>query len=385
LSAPDVVLIEDDLAADRGAVAESDEIRDRSVVLGGYVETEYHDGFDDQPSYFDQHRMVLYLYAQPHQRVRFATEIEWEHGGVPRKRNGELGVGEVLLEFATLDFEIARWWQARAGILLVPIGAYNVLHDAPTQDITTRPLVSTYVAPSTWYESGAGFFGELEPGGTLLSYEAYAINGLDTKLYDGLGARAARGSLAEDNNQNKAAVGRVEWQPLTGLKVGLSGYHGAYDPGGTRYVDMGAWDLAARLGPVEVQGEGVRAWIDPGFDEGWANATRNPVPEGMGGVYGQLNAHLRLAPLNAALPADLADLHFTGVLRYEEVDTDRAVVSDGDRIRTIVGLNIRPIEALVFKNELLLDTDGASGEVARPFSGGYAPNLGYAGSVALLF
>lgn len=357
---------------------------DEKVVLGGYFETEYHDDFD-QPSYFDQHRLVLFLYARPRDRITFATEIEWEHGGTPRKSNGELNVGEVLIEFAVADFRLTDAFQARAGIVLVPMGAYNLRHDAPAQDITTRPLVSSTVLPSTWFETGAGFFGKIPVKKQRFDYELYAINGLDSKIYDELGVRAARGSLGEDNNDNKALVGRFAWRPSNSVEVALSGYHGAYDPASERFVNLGALDVTARWKFLEFQGEAALADLDAGFDEGWAEATRQPVPEGMAGFYGQVNAHFFPGFLRNALPPELAESVFTASLRYEEVDTDRAATTAGDRSRSVVCLNYRPVEPFVFKNELLLDTNGASGSLARPFSQGWRPSPGFVSSVAVAF
>jgi hypothetical protein len=362
-----------------------DDKDDKKVVVGGYVETEFHDDFAGE-SYFDQHRMIVFLYAQPHDRISFATEIEWEHGGSPRKSNGELVAGEVLLEFAVLDFRITDWLQARSGIVLVPVGGYNINHDSPVQDITTRPLVATNVAPSTWFETGAGFFGQIPLGDTQrIDYQAYVINGFDTKIYDGLGMRAARGSLGEDNNTNKAMVGRASWTPMLGLTVAGSGYRGAYDPASERFVKLAAFDIAARWRWLEFQGETTRAWVDPGFDEGWTYATREPVPEDMVGFYAQLNAHFFPGWLTKAMPDDLKESTFTASLRYEEVDTDKAAITHGDQTRIIPALNYRPIEAFVIKNELLIDSNGATGTLARPWSPDYEPSIGYVGSANLLF
>lgn len=357
---------------------------DEKVVLGGYFETEFHDDFRGS-SYFDQHRLVLFLFARPHDRVSFATEIEWEHGGTPRKADGTLVVGEVLIEFAVADFRITEAFQTRAGIVLVPMGAYNLRHDAPAQDLTTRPLVSTTVLPSTWFETGGGFFGKIPVKKQRFDYELYAINGLDTKQYDGLGMRAARGSLGEDNNTNKALVGRFAWRPGNSFEVALSGYRGAYDPASERFVNLAALDVTGRWRFLEFQGEAALADVDAGFDEGWADATRQPVPEGMIGFYAQVNAHFMPSVLRDALPPELADSVFTASVRYEEVDTDRSATTVGDRSRSVLSLNYRPIEAFVWKNELLLDTNGASGALARPFTEGWRPSPGYVGAVAVAF
>ncbi len=358
----------------------------KKVVIGGYAETEYHNNFKGE-SKFDMHRLVLFVYATLNKHISFAAEIEWEHGGSPRKANGKLDVGEVLLEFATADFKFTDWIGLRAGIVLVPFGAFNVRHDAPTRDLGVRPMVITNIIPSTWFEAGVGAFGTVPlPKDMEIDYEVYMINGLDTKLYDGLGTRAARGSLGEDNNNGKAIVGRLAFRPLNTLDIGVSGYRGAYDPASSRYVNMIGADVTARLGPVELLGEFAHARIDPGFDEGWAEATRNPVPQAMIGAYGQFNLNFFPKKWREKLPGDMQEeMTFTLSVRYGEVDTQMGVITAGDRSRLTVGLNVRPIEAFVFKNELLFESNGDDGTLERFFTPGWSPSLKYVGSLAMMF
>jgi hypothetical protein len=358
----------------------------KKVVLGGYAETEFHQP-ESENSYFDHHRLVLFVYARLNRHISFAAEIEWEHGGTPRKRDGQLDVGEVLLEFAVCDFKFAEWLGARAGVILVPFGAFNVRHDAPTRDLGVRPMAITYLIPSTWFETGAGLFGTIPlPADMELEYEAYAINGFDTKIYDGLGFRAARGSLGEDNNGNKAIVGHLAFRPVGNIEIGASAYRGAYDPESSRFVNMLGFDTTLRFGPLELLGELVVANNDTGFDEGWPEATRDPIPERMIGGYGQLNLHFFPAPLRAKLPPIMKEeATFTFSMRYGEVDTDRDAITAGDRNRLTLGFNVRPIEAFVFKNEVLLESNGASGSHVRLFSDGYDPEVRYVGSIAMMF
>src|SRR4030095_5490984 len=88
--------------------------------------------------------------------IFFATEIEWEHGGTPLKQNGSFVAGEVQLCVAPLDIRFLDQLSLRGGIILVPMGRFNINHDAPTQDLTDRPLALTYIIPSTWFEAGVG-------------------------------------------------------------------------------------------------------------------------------------------------------------------------------------------------------------------------------------
>ena len=77
-----------------------------------------------------------FIYADITEHVKFASEIEIEHG---IRGAGEI---EISLEFAHIDYLVNEPFNIRAGILLIPIGKFNLLHDSPLNDLTDRPLVS---------------------------------------------------------------------------------------------------------------------------------------------------------------------------------------------------------------------------------------------------
>ena len=121
---------------------------------------------------FDQQRFVPFIYADITEHVKFASELEIEHG------IRGAGENEISLEFAFIDYLINEPVNLRAGIILIPIGKFNLLHDSPLNDLTDRPLVSQFVIPSTMSETGAGFYGTFYPGRTgKLDYEFYYTTG----------------------------------------------------------------------------------------------------------------------------------------------------------------------------------------------------------------
>ncbi|HEY0840020.1 MAG TPA: hypothetical protein VGD74_07525, partial [Vulgatibacter sp.] len=173
-------------------------ILDRTT-LGGYGEHDFVVPEVGQ-STFVAHRYVLFVYSHISDRISTATEVEFEFAGSPLKKDGVLTFGEVLLEFSVVDLQITDWATFRAGVILVPFGTYNLRHDAPAQELPERPIAYTTIVPTTWFESGAGFLGQFSLGyHQRLTYELYAINGLDAKILDGTGMRAARGSNLRDN------------------------------------------------------------------------------------------------------------------------------------------------------------------------------------------
>lgn len=332
------------------------------VTLGGYGQHEFQVP-EGQDPFFRNHRYIIFVFGRIHDRITTASEIEFEFAGSPLKKDGTMGPGEVLLEFSVLDFRVTDWLTLRAGVVLVPVGSFNINHDAPTRDLVDRPIAYTTVIPSTWFESGAGLIGTIPLGEVQqLSYELYAINGLDARIYDGFGLRAARGSHFEDNNGDIAFVGRLAWKPTLGLELGVSGYTGEYDTRENR-VNIANLDLKLRLGPLELLGEVAYVKIDPGFVEGFSSSsvanTRDAVPTGMNGFYGQVNYHFTIAPLWRLLPADLQGATFTAAARYEGKDTDTEHHSAaGDQRRFTLGLNLRPVEQLVVKSDFQWNSHG---------------------------
>ncbi len=357
------------------------------TTLGGYGEVEFVKAAG-QDSYFNHHRYVLFFYSQIHPRITTATELEFEFGGSPTKRDGVQATGEALLEFAVVDFKAADWLNFRAGVVLVPFGAYNLRHDAPSQDLTDRPLALTTITPSTWFETGAGVFGKFEIGDHSVSYEAYAINGLDAKITEAQGFKGAIGGKGEDNNDDKALVGRVAWAPSLKFEVAGSGYRGEYDDQG-RMVRMASLDATARLGRLELQGELVRAWVDPGYVQGFSPSspanTRAPVPTELFGWYAQANLHFTVPWLWDRLPADLNDAVCTAVLRVEQNDPNQAARNQYDVDKLTVGLNFRPVEGYAFKHELQMVSNAADGVERSLWSGNWQWEPRYVASVAFLF
>ena len=118
-----------------------------NVSVGGYADIEF-ENFENSNSTFDQARFILNIGAQPHERLLFYSEYEIEHGG-PNASDGEAKVEQA---WASYLIDMLKF---KGGIVLVPFGKFNLLHDSDIQDLTERPLVSP-VMPSTWMEAGFG-------------------------------------------------------------------------------------------------------------------------------------------------------------------------------------------------------------------------------------
>ena len=334
------------------------------AIVGGYYDFEYWNKANDgSPSNFDQHRLVPFIYGDVSDRLKFAAEIEIEHGG-----DDSSGNADIKVEFATADYLIAEPLNLRAGIILLPLGKFNLLHDAPLRDLTERPLVAQRIIPSTLHQPGVGTYGTFYPTRlSQLNYEIYVTSGFTNAFSGGAtssnitntnGLRSARSnSTAFDNNDGKAVVGRVAFSPLLGIEIGGSGFHGSYDPMSDRMLTITALDWTLQRGPFELIGEAAWSWIEDN------NLTLAGTPindarhaEEMWGYYIQLNYHFmpefltRLAPTH--FRPDVST--FTGVIRWEELNLGADLPNSeigrlGERQRLTVGLNFRPTEDSVVK------------------------------------
>ncbi len=204
---------------------------ERGVSVGGYGEALY-ESFDTRredgaPSgrrdEFDFLRAVLYFGYKFNDRIVFNSELEFEHASTGK-------AGEVSVEFGYLDFLVRDALNVRAGMVLVPMGHINELHEPPIFLGARRPFVEQNLIPTTWRENGVGLFGEAG----LVSYRAYLVNGLAATAgtsskasgFSASGIRGGRSSGSRAAAEDLAVTGRLDVRPVEGLLLGGAFYAG---------------------------------------------------------------------------------------------------------------------------------------------------------------
>ncbi|MGI9628610.1 MAG: hypothetical protein ACR2QM_17380 [Longimicrobiales bacterium] len=318
--------------------------------LGGYVEgnTNYfvEDGISEGFS-MELRRFNIFLFSQVSRRVRFISELEFEHG-----------TEEIALETALVDVQVNPYLTVRAGIILPPLGYLNQNHDSPKWEFIERPFVSTDVIPSTLSEVGAGVFGRAFAGPLTVTYDAYVTNGLAEGVLDNdlgrtdIASGKSEEAFGEDNNASPAISGRLAARHRRFGEVGLSYYGGNYnrfrlegeEVDDRRWLGIVALDVGAEVGPVQLRGEAARATID--------------VPPGLAEVFGdtQWAAHLD-AVATVWRPAILGydNAAFNVALRIERIDYNVGSFSSTeqeiqDDITALVpGISFRPSPGTVFR------------------------------------
>jgi hypothetical protein len=344
------------------------------VSIGGYGEVlfekyaaEREDGSPaGTPDQMDALRAVVYVGYKFNDRLLFNSEIEVEHGSTEQ-------AGAVSLEFAYLDLRVAEALGIRGGLLLMPMGFINELHEPPTFLGATRPETERFILPSTWRETGLGVFG----AAAGLEYRAYVVTGLDAvggAASQAEGFSAAEGIRGGRQNGSKAlaedfaGVVRVDYEGLPGLRAGGSVYYGQ---SGQNRLTLAGEEL--RVPTLIYEGHiGYRAY---GFDVralmALAAVSQAAELNGVLAVTGAASVAEQMLGWYAQLGYDV--LQGAGLVdqlvpyvRYEVLDTQRQVPAsfnfDPANARSIltVGLAWRPTGNAILKADYALHSNDAS-------------------------
>jgi hypothetical protein len=193
----------------------------KGLSIGGYGEANYQATTGNETAKNDNadfERMVLYAGYKFTDNILFNSELEFEHGSTDKG-------GSVSVEFAALDFFIDPMANVRAGMVLMPMGFVNLIHEPPFYFGNNRPEVERQILPSTWRDIGVGLFGEVLPN---LTYTAYVVNGLNAANFNADGIRSGRQQGSQAKAEDLAFVGRLDYAPavVPGLSFGGSAYVG---------------------------------------------------------------------------------------------------------------------------------------------------------------
>ncbi len=321
------------------------------VSVGGYVEGNSNyfveDGLTEGFS-MELRRFNIFLYAPLGPRLRFFSELEFEHG-----------TEEISLETAQLDLQVTPAFALRMGIVLPPIGAFNQNHDSPRWEFVDRPLVSTRIIPSTLSDVGVGMYGRARPGRrTSMTYDAYLTNGLGDGIINNVAGRTSLPAgkrveqFAEDNNGSPALSGRVAVQRHGVGELGVSYYGAVYNRfrvdgarvDDARRVTIAAVDFSLALGRLSVRGELARVAVvlPRGLEEVLATRQQGAHVDVVLPVLRRAMLGLPNATISVALRAEYVDFN---VGRFASTG---APIRD-DIVALVSGLSLRANANTVFK------------------------------------
>lgn len=331
----------------------------RGVSIGGYGEMLYQ-GFDSQRddgtasgrgAELDFVRAVFYFGYKFNDRFLFNSEIEYEHALA-----GESKDGEVAVEFAYIDFRASSAFGARGGLLLMPIGFLNELHEPPIFHGSRRPDVERFIIPTTWRENGAGVYGQAGP----FTYKAYLVASLDALGFSpSSGIRGGRQNGSKSKADDFALTARLDYLPAPGLIFGASVFSGGLDQDSATLDGSGItlWDAHAEWNwrGLHMRGLYARSIISDtdaiglaiDADKGLLAGT-TVIGERQAGWYGEIAWNVLSAMRST-------EQELSPFMRYEWFDTQdqvapgRAIDPANDRLVRTFGLTWKPIPFVAVK------------------------------------
>ncbi|MEN8120736.1 MAG: hypothetical protein ABFS35_10330 [Bacteroidota bacterium] len=198
------------------------QLKDR-ISINGYSSFEFEyqlsdEGRGDPNGSFDADLFDLVFNIEATSRLRFVTDITWEHGAAL-----EDGRGNVAIEYAFPEYTVKEWLKFRAGKMFVPFGIYNEIHTAKPAFLAVKEPLSTnkphkFGAEERFYPrwaTGISILGNFSIGNASGDYHLQMSNGEQENT----------NPFEEDDNTQKAFAGRVRVNPIPDLKIGASFYN----------------------------------------------------------------------------------------------------------------------------------------------------------------
>jgi hypothetical protein len=194
------------------------------------------------------------------QKFRFTVEAR----ALTLEAPGTSGEARFDVEQAWVGFVPSQAFGVKAGLFLVPFGAWNQASRPYETVLIGTPLNLQYLYPQSWRDLGLVVDGQIG----ILAYAAYIGNGL--KEADSL----AQGQQFADNNKDKAKGGRLALVFSQGIQAGVSYYTGKFDDLDQRSLTLKGAHLSWVTSEWEVRAEATKGKIE------------NPQPFGNGKCEG---------------------------------------------------------------------------------------------------
>lgn len=333
--------------------------------IGGYGEITYNRyRHDSSRNEADLRRAVLYLGHRFSDRLRFDSEIEFEHAVTSAGDKGE-----VALEQAFLTYQVNDALTLKTGLILMPFGFLNRVHEPSSYYGVERNDVETRIIPATWREGAISLAGRMESG---FQYELGVTTSFDISKFDDPARPLA--SVHQELQLARAHdigfYGAVNYRGIPGLTVGGAVFtanttqgNAAFkaDPTQLSFAGLNGrltiWDVHARYqrGPLDLQSVFARGTIAHAadidqriLDFNVANGASRPfVPAAFYGWYGQAAYQLWAS----------GDMSVTPFLRYERLNTQSSMPAGfaadplNDEHIVTAGLSFRPHPQVVLKTD----------------------------------
>jgi len=361
----------------------------RGLSIGGYGELAIGKIVEDGNNIVDAQRAVFYIGYKFTDHIIFNSELEFEHASTSSNLDGQ--DGSVSVEFAYLDFLLKDYLNIRGGLLLVPVGITNEIHEPTTFYGVFRPSVERQIIPSTWRENGLGLHGGFDFASYGdLSYKAYLMNSADSRGFKASGNRGIRTKGNRSRLNDVAFVSRLDYYPIPSLRVGGSMYLG--NTGQDVTVDnadspfdgntiKGFWQIYEADAQFKWRGLDLRGLITWTFLDDADEINANLGFTGDDSVGSKQLGYYIVAAYNVLGEMNLQSRYLQNLspfFRFEDYDTQKSVPIGFSRnpanARTeyTFGLDYKPIPNVVVKIDYqFLDNDAGDDNNQVNFGLGY--------------
>lgn len=192
------------------------------VRINGYSSFEYEyllsdDGESDPNGSFDADLIDLVVNVDISSKLRFSTDLTWEHGAA-----SEDGRGNVAVEYAFPEYTVKNWLKFRVGKMFVPFGIYNEIHTAKPAFLAVKEPLSTNKPDKLGGDER--FYPRWATGISVLG--TFLIESVQFEYHVQLsnGNQENTNPFEEDDNGEKAVATRLLAYPIPDLKIGISTY-----------------------------------------------------------------------------------------------------------------------------------------------------------------
>ena len=315
-------------------------VEDGTTTLGGYGEMHYDMEANDGDGKLDFHRFIFYIKHQFNANWSLMSEIEIEHNMVYSCFEDDNGDcvdegGYLAMEQAYLQYQSDNNWGFRGGVLLIPAGITNEFHEPPTFMSVERPEYNKYVIPTTWFDNGFAFYGNMGD----VNWNFTMTGDLDgDAIGDGIRSARKKGVYSKTSDWTKTL--QLSWAGMEGLKLG-----GSVTMNDAPRADVGG----VAVDPIGVTLTEVNAtWsknnIYARFENGKIEYDDNPSAESTSGYY--LDLGYNIADL---VGCDDKDLYvWTRTSSYNKDDDDNTKENN----ISLFGVTFKPTDNIAFKLEM---------------------------------
>lgn len=223
-----------------------------ATVLSSYGEINLNVPSDrSADTQLDVRRFVIGFQHRFNPKTKLVAELEVEHAVTSADDEGE-----VALEQAYFERDLAPGLAARGGLMLMPLGFLNEVHEPTTYFGVERNFVETAIIPSTLREAGVQGVWSFGEGYTL---QGGVVTGPNLAAWDfsadGEGAESPLGSIHQEGMLARANdpsfFAALNWRGLPGLHLGAAAIGGQATHDTPNVPDAGylLWDVHARWAP----------------------------------------------------------------------------------------------------------------------------------------